>query len=580
MNKFYAQIRKPLSINKILTTFLFLFVFGFSFSQEEQRYRVIPSLTEWIEEINNWPDSVYSQGNLEIRFKRSDLKYLAINKQEFYKNSDSIQTLTPINKKVVVYGIKFPTLGLSNFVGLKNLEFKETFQIYFLKNDRFGFKNITFQKTFMVRLVESAFNINFLDCNFNGFVNFNNPKENLDFIFKKCTFQKAFNISSATNTPTIKLDSCNLKKVINFDESSKFKSVLISNTKADVIRLDRMIIENSFEITNSNINSLDFDGSNIPISNTYIPYHQINNKLALATFNFYEVEKTSINIYKASTNVELKESEKYNRLISSYTKLQNVYKIRGEMDSYNACYIEMKDLETRRLKLLFKESKTFENFFTLKINQFLKVFSAYGTKPAKAIIFSLYVILLFALIYLFFPNTWDKHGKNRIINRYAFFIKYMNQNAGIHEVYLEGQKEELMAYYEYKQLVESSGKSVPKFFSVTALPLYKWAISGTKLSAALLKSVDIMKGTWLELPQSKRVWKSILLVSAFLIAVIYDIFIKMLNALMLSINTFTTLGFGEIPIKGLPRYLAIVQGFIGWFMLTIFSVSLISQLLN
>ena len=41
-----------------------------------------------------------------------------------------------------------------------------------------------------------------------------------------------------------------------------------------------------------------------------------------------------------------------------------------------------------------------------------------------------------------------------------------------------------------------------------------------------------------------------------------------------------TLGFGEIPIKGLPRYLAIIQGFIGWFMLTIFSVSLISQLLN
>ena len=89
-----------------------------------------------------------------------------------------------------------------------------------------------------------------------------------------------------------------------------------------------------------------------------------------------------------------------------------------------------------------------------------------------------------------------------------------------------------------------------------------------------------MKGTWQELPAHKRFWKSILLISAFLIAVLYDILIKMLNALMLSINTFTTLGFGEIPIKGLPRYLAIIQGFIGWFMLTIFSVSLISQLLN
>lgn len=32
------------------------------------------------------------------------------------------------------------------------------------------------------------------------------------------------------------------------------------------------------------------------------------------------------------------------------------------------------------------------------------------------------------------------------------------------------------------------------------------------------------------------------------------------------------LGFGvdEIPIKGLHRYLAIIKGFIGWFMLTIF----------
>ena len=49
---------------------------------------------------------------------------------------------------------------------------------------------------------------------------------------------------------------------------------------------------------------------------------------------------------------------------------------------------------------------------------------------------------------------------------------------------------------------------------------------------------------------------------------------------MLSVNAFTTLGFGEIPIKGVPRYLAIIEGFIGWFMLTIFSVALISQLLN
>ena len=256
------------------------------------------------------------------------------------------------------------------------------------------------------------------------------------------------------------------------------------------------------------------------------------------------------------------------------------YKSTHDIESANAVYMEMKDLETVHLKFLYKQNPTFDTFFTLKINQFLKAFSGYGTRPSKAIIFSMYVILLFAFIYLLFPNSWDKHGKNRIINRYRFFTKYMKKDAGIHEVYLEDAQEELLEYEEFKNYMTTSGKSIPKFFLATSLPLYKWAISGTKFSSGILRKVDIMKGTWDEVPTKKRIWKSILLIGAFLIAICYDIFIKILNALMLSINTFTTLGFGEIPIKGLPRYLAIIQGFIGWFMLTIFSVSLISQLLN
>lgn len=75
-------------------------------------------------------------------------------------------------------------------------------------------------------------------------------------------------------------------------------------------------------------------------------------------------------------------------------------------------------------------------------------------------------------------------------------------------------------------------------------------------------------------------WKGFQVGTLFVLSVLYDITIKLLNALMLSINTFTTLGFGDIPIKGLTRYLAIIEGFIGWFMLSIFSVSLISQLLG
>lgn len=53
--------------------------------------------------------------------------------------------------------------------------------------------------------------------------------------------------------------------------------------------------------------------------------------------------------------------------------------------------------------------------------------------------------------------------------------------------------------------------------------------------------------------------------------------LSLTNAVTLSINAFTTLGFGNIPTHGLARYLCIIEGFIGWFLLSIFTVALINQ---
>ncbi|SHH42111.1 potassium channel family protein [Winogradskyella jejuensis] len=281
-----------------------------------------------------------------------------------------------------------------------------------------------------------------------------------------------------------------------------------------------------------------------------------------------------------NTKEKIQNPTTYQYELDQKSVFYNYFKEKHNTVEANKFYVEIKELESQRIAYEHNLNPTFNTFFKLQINKFLKLFSNYGTEPEGAVVVSIYVILLFALIYLFFPNSWDKHGKNRIMDRYRFFTKYMSKDAGMHDVYLEEQQDELLASEDFKTYMLKAEKHIPKFFIATALPLYRWSVSGTKLSASFLKRVDIMKGTWNELPKSKRVWKSILLVGAFLIAIVYDIFIKILNALMLSINTFTTLGFGEIPIKGLPRYLAIIQGFIGWFMLTIFSVSLISQLLN
>jgi hypothetical protein len=55
--------------------------------------------------------------------------------------------------------------------------------------------------------------------------------------------------------------------------------------------------------------------------------------------------------------------------------------------------------------------------------------------------------------------------------------------------------------------------------------------------------------------------------------------LSLINAITLSLNSFVTLGFGNIPTKGLARYVCIIQGFIGWFLLSIFTVALFNQVL-
>ena len=240
----------------------------------------------------------------------------------------------------------------------------------------------------------------------------------------------------------------------------------------------------------------------------------------------------------------------------------------------------MRDKETAYYKSILDNDSSFDNFLTYQLNVFLRAFSDYGTKPTKAITFSIYVILLFAFIYLLFPNSWDSHGRKRLMHRFEFFQKYLRRKEGMHTIYLEENAQEISTYEDFKNNLEKAHLELPSFFIKWSKPLYNASMFSSRITSRFLKSTDVLKGKWQDLSPKQKRWKNIQIGFLLTLGLFYDLFIKVLNALMLSINTFTTLGFGEIPIKGLPRYLAIIQGFIGWFMLTIFSVSLISQLLN
>jgi len=103
--------------------------------------------------------------------------------------------------------------------------------------------------------------------------------------------------------------------------------------------------------------------------------------------------------YIIISNYRVEIEETYEKETSLRYDLYTFYKTQYQIDNANGVYKEIKDLQRDRLKYIYRQNPTFESFFSWGINQFLKIFSAYGTKPAKAIVFSIYVILIFAFIY-------------------------------------------------------------------------------------------------------------------------------------------------------------------------------------
>ena len=565
-------------MKKILLLFVFLLSTN-SFSQEDtSTWRVIPSITDWAKEVNNWPDSIYEVKNIKILL---DVKKdsLLFEKLSFPIDTIRENIAAVFNKNITVDGLEFVNdFGTQKAKVIKNLHFKGWLRIanyYSEPISGFFLKNIIVNQRFSIQGTDKFSYFNFYNCEFKTWVGFFDFNEGSYFLFNNVTVKKYMQLTRTPGKPNLSITNSNFNRI--FLRSSTISEVDIRNSKIDTISINSAIIERKIHLIENTINLIELTGAQLPESNTYIPFKQVSGKLFVKAFSIMRPDAKE---YMVSDAMDFELKEEYDLLISSYKSLLGSYQKRGDQESYNACYVEMKDIETRYLQFLHKKTPTFKGYFTWKINQFLKVFSAYGTEPARSIIFSLYVILLFAFIYLLFPNSWDSHGKKRLMHRFEFFQKYLRRNEGIHTIYLEGKEQEISSFNDFKNKLDDEKLELPAFFISWSKPLYNASMFSSKLMTRFLKTTDVLTGKWKDLTPKQKRWKNIQIGILLILGLLYDVFIKALNALMLSINTFTTLGFGEIPIKGLPRYLAIIQGFIGWFMLTIFSVSLISQLLN
>lgn len=280
------------------------------------------------------------------------------------------------------------------------------------------------------------------------------------------------------------------------------KLVLIDNSFNAPIQFADSKVGTRLEMANNIFNEpVDFHDASFPEFGKYVPFSQFKKGFVVYKNLYGEDSPNGMNcyyceLYRGETEEELADKTNFDKLVQSYEIMFLGYKSTGDIESANLSYIQIKDLYLNRLGYLYHKNGGFKHYFRWKLAQLLKFYTNHGTDPALSIVISIYVILIFAVFYFFYPSEWDVTSKARLIS-------------------------------DFRDFIDKNDKGRVKPF------------------------LTLMVGFG----------------------------ISIINAITLSLNSFVTLGFGTIPTTGAARYVCILQGFIGWFLLSIFTVSLINQIL-
>jgi hypothetical protein len=310
--------------------------------------------------------------------------------------------------------------------------------------------------------------------------------------------------------------------------------------------------------------------------NCMIDWASISGKLCEFTYG-NEDNNFQYIYFCAESKDEIQEREKMDRLIEIKEGIRQQYVLKGQTRYANAVKVEVKDLETAQWQASYELDKDVRSWFNWQVRLFLKEFSAYGTDPILAISYALKLILYFGIMYFFLHNRWNAEEQFRLEKGLLIIADYYQDKGSLTEIF---QRHSLIKTEANTNLNAWQIKSLPKSFRAIHFISAVWHNSRQTALETLLTRLDFLKGSWSEQSAWMRTITSILgLLLAFGMFV-FSFLKRCLNALMLSINAFTTLGFGTIPAKGLTRYLLIIQGFVGWILLTIFSATLISQFLQ
>ena len=616
----WSQFYQPCNFKLIMKTTILLIFLLFSmtlFSQQKKLKEY--SHTEFFKLIANEKDTIFKLKDAFIAFKKQDsaFAYTYVDGEIMFTSKDTII----INKEIELENVHFEHVkddvgqGLPFIIFNKKVSILDTTSLIFyncvfkddieldtsvLGNNQInmlgqkyeeyapdiGFWNSNFHKNVIIDVGSIE---NYSSISFNMFYSkFFSKKTRFDYRIYTNNIRETHvdeNLFEGNGYLTLGADTSTFTSIYgnNFgDFRVSFSKASFNDT--DVYLVEKNIFKNEFllyidQFVMTHVYRWSQWEEKVLSSGGYDLYlkHLMEQDNTLDYDEIFKVD-TVFNNYKNKYKFEFENSYKFEmQLLGQFYEF---YKDQHDTDYANKVYVEFKNLETRRFAYLYKKDPTFSSYFTWKINQFLKIFSGYGKDPSLSIIMSLYVIFIFAFVYMLFPNDWETGKKNKLMKRLQFFTKYFKQKESIKEIYDEERQHDVMSYTEFRDYMLHSKKEIPSFFIWLAKPIYFFSSYNRKVTGRVLKRTDFLKGRWVDLSKRRKAVTSIIIGIWIFTLIIFDVLIRFLNSLTLSINTFTTLGFGEIPTKGIPRYLVLIQGFFGWFMLTIFSVALISQLME
>ena len=364
--------------------------------------------------------------------------------------------------------------------------FETRFNAHAIGSFSFKFEHCYFKQFHTEQFVSSF--VSFQNCTIDFMSLINDNKQY--FGFNECSFQGELFIRLSGESDVL-FSQCSFRStapdhVLTFFDGSILNSLSFVQDTFDIpVVFQQVSIRESFQVNHSQFGRyLDIHKVNLPENNTLLRWPSIDNARLKVTVNNRS--------YGSLDEVHDTTETHYFSLLKSYAQLQRIYQNNGDRPSYNASYVEMRNMETEKSKYDYKQSPGIKTFFEWRLNVFLRRFCNYGTSPVKALLYSILVMIIFAIFYFFFPS-----GENRI--RVRALISERKQN-------------------------------------------------------------QIDSGTFRKL--------------------IRQFFNQIMDAVATSMNAFVTLGYGQMPVKGVGKYLAVLEGLIGWFLLSIFSVSLISQILQ